>query len=271
MRGLPPEPVYTLLDKTSGKRILLSHLLDIVPSKFERYFEPFFGGGALFFALQPPRAYLSDSNAELINCYREVAMRPRRVMSYLATMKNSLAYYHKMRSLETRVRSARAARLIYLTTLSFNGMYRENRLGQFNVPYGGRSHMNPLQPERLRGVSRALRGARLECLDFETSLRRARRHDLVYLDPPYTVAHDDNGFRRYNAQVFSWEDQARLAMAAQALDSRGCYVMITNACHPSIKALYRGLSQIPISRASLVAASSSHRRPVRELIITNLA
>lgn len=265
------ERLDPLLKLPGGKRILLPHLLQLIPSRFNHYFEPFLGGGTLFFALRHPRAYLSDSNGDLINCYRQVALRPHRVMALLAKMKNCPLEYYRIRSLEPRSPIARAARLIYLTTLSYNGIYRENHQAHFNVPYGHRSYLNPLQPRRILEISTVLRKAKLECLDFEESLRCAREHDLVYLDPPYTVAHENNGFRRYNAKVFSWEDQVRLATVTQLLQRRGCYVIMTNACHPTIKELYQGLSQLPIARPSTVAASSSHRRVVRELIITNLA
>src|SRR5207249_193126 len=141
--------------------------------------------------------------------------------------------------------------------------------GHFNVPYGHRGHLSPLQPDRIMAISVILRRATLECLDFEESLRRARKDDLVYLDPPYTVAHDNNGFRRYNATVFSWHDQARLATATRLLHARGCHVIMTNASHPTIRDLYQGFTHLTIPRPSTIAASSTHRRVVTELIITN--
>lgn len=259
-----------LLKWPGGKRALLAKLLPLIPEKFGRYFEPFFGGGALFFKIQPPRAFLSDSNEDLINCYRQLRDNPNGVMAYLSRMGNSKSEYYRIRSLFVRSKVKSAARFIYLTTLSFNGIYRVNFRGQFNVPYGHKTHVDPLQPQRIVEISKALQSARLEIMDFEACLRRANEGDLVYLDPPYTVAHGDNGFLRYNAKIFSWNDQARLARTAQALRDRGCLVIMTNAYHHSIRRLYKGFSKLVVERSSRVAATSHHRRPVKELIITNV-
>lgn len=269
-RGSRTDGCEPLLKWPGGKRTLLASLLPLIPRGFERYFEPFLGGGALFFRIQPARAFLSDSNEELVSCYQQLRDNPAKVMAYLSQFKNSKSQYYKIRSSVSRSAAKRAARVIYLTTLSFNGIYRENLQGEFNVPYGHKRHLEPLQPERIREISRALEGTKLECLDFEVSVERAGEGDLVYLDPPYTVAHGNNGFLRYNARVFSWYDQARLARTAHNLRRRGCLVIMTNACHPSIRKLYQGFLQLVVVRPSRVAASATYRRPVKELIITNV-
>jgi DNA adenine methylase len=266
MKGCEP-----LLKWPGGKRALLPYLLPLIPQNYKRYIEPFFGGGALYFQLQPQRAYLSDTNQELINCYRQLRDNPDEVIASLSRMRNSESQYYRIRSLSLHSPIRRAARLIYLTSLSFNGIYRENRLGEFNVPYGYRTYLNPMQPQRIAAISAALRRSRLECLDFEESLKRARQGDLVYLDPPYTVAHGNNGFLRYNSKIFSWEDQVRLARAARALRDLGCSVIMTNACHPSILGLYKGFSQSFIVRSSCVAATPGDRKSVKEVIVTNVA
>lgn len=253
-----------------GKRGILPFVLPLIPRRVARYFEPFFGGGALFFRIKPAKASLSDSNEELINCYRQLRDNPSGVLAWLSRMRNSESEYYRTRSQSVRSKTKRAARLIYLTTLSFNGIYRVNRRGEFNVPYGYRSHLNPYQPDRIAEISDALQGTRLDCRDFDVSLKRAKYGDLVYLDPPYTVAHGNNGFLRYNAKIFSWADQARLATTAHELRGRGCFVIMSNAYHDSIRSLYKGFSQLVIERSSCVAASPDNRRPVKELIITNI-
>src|SRR5207247_983720 len=133
-----------------------------------------------------------------------------------------------------RTAISRAARLIYLTNLSFNGIYRLNFRGEFNVPYGHRSHRRPVEPTLIRTASSLLRAAQVRCDDFEVTLRRARVGDVVYLDPPYTVAHSNNGFIRYNARLFSWCDQQRLAIGARRAADRGAFVVVTNADHESV-------------------------------------
>jgi DNA adenine methylase len=260
-----------LLKWPGGKRSLLSALLSHLPGTFGRYFEPFFGGGALFFAIQPKRALLSDTNADLINCYQMVRDEPTRLVQLLSRWSNDSRTYLKVRAWHPSTRLERAARLMYLTALSFNGIYRVNLRGDFNVPYGRRSHLPTVEPERIKETSEALQRRSIKCLDFEAAVRNAKKGDLVYLDPPYTVAHGDNGFLRYNARIFSWVDQTRLARTVLALSDRGCSVLLTNACHPSIRALYKGLGQIEVKRVSRIAASAGHRGSVSELLITNLA
>ncbi len=261
--------IEPLLKWPGGKRVLLPHLLTLIPTSFNRYFEPFFGGGALFFAIQPYPARLSDSNPELISCYQAIRDNPWAILSHLARMKNSKSFYLRARSMSPRSKAAKAARLIYLATLSFNGIYRVNQKGQFNVPYGWKKHLRVAQKESIIAVSKALANRSIKCLDFEDAVKDAAAHDLVYLDPPYTVAHGHNGFLKYNSRIFSWDDQIRLARTARMLDARGCYVLISNASHCSIQNLYKRFTQIAVNRPSRIAASAAHRRIVKELIITN--
>lgn len=168
------------------------------------------GGGALYFALQPRRAVLADNNADLINCYQQVRDRPHRVIDWLSRMRNSEEHYYRIRQEAPEDPVKRAARLIYLTTLSFNGIFRVNRNGEFNVPYGRKTHVQPCDPARILAASAALSAARLVAADFETAIGAAQKSDVIYLDPPYTVAHGNNGFLKYNARIFSWDDQVRL-------------------------------------------------------------
>src|SRR5438093_915951 len=155
-----------LLKWPGGKRALLPHLLPLIPSSFNRYIEPFFGGGALFFTIRPSSALLSDSNEDLINCYREIRDNPKELLSYLRRMKNSKEDYYRIRSISPRSETGKAARFLYLATLSFNGIYRVNRHGVFNVPYGHKTHLIVYQPERTMQISCALAKCDLECLDF---------------------------------------------------------------------------------------------------------
>ena len=262
--GQPP-----FLKWPGGKRYLISYLLDAVPDTFNRYFEPFLGGGALFLALQPPLAYLADANPRLVECYAAIRDDVDGVVRALRKLPNSEADYYRVRDSCPTSRASRAARLIYLSALSFNGIYRENRTGQFNVPYGGRQHRSVLASVDLYNVSACLQRVHLNAGDFEVGVAKAREGDLVYLDPPYTTAHASNGFIRYNARLFTWEDQLRLAAVAERLARRGCHVLITNAYHPSIKRLYPTFKRYRIQRSSRVAASPRFRTPIYEYIITS--
>jgi DNA adenine methylase len=255
-----------LLKWAGGKRNLLNSILPLVPATFKRYYEPFLGGGALFFALEPEEAFLSDKNADLIHAYAQVRDRPDVVISALRRLKNSERDYYNIRSTTPRSDGARAARFIYLITLAFNGIYRVNLNGEFNVPYGYKKHLDPCDDEGIRRASVLLAKAVIRDQDFEESLVGAKKGDLVYLDPPYTVAHGNNGFVKYNAKIFSWEDQLRLARVANDLAAKGCTVIVSNADHSSIRKLYRDFATTIIERNSIIAASSEFRSRVTERI-----
>jgi DNA adenine methylase len=267
----PPEIKSSplLIKWAGGKRNVLKFILPLVPSSFNRYFEPFFGGGALFFALQPPEAYLSDKNADLIHAYSQIQNQPDAVIRKLSRLRNSERDYYRVRASKPRSDSARAARLIYLVTLAFNGIYRVNLKGQFNVPYGWKSHLPTCDPEHLKLCSKVLARAQIWHADFEAAIINAKERDLVYIDPPYTVAHENNGFVKYNAKIFSWEDQIRLAKVARELARRKCRVIVSNAHHRSILELYPGFKLRVIERESVIAASSMFRRPIQECIFFN--
>lgn len=249
-----------------GKRSLLPHLVQLLPRSYGRYFEPFLGGAALFFAIQPKAAVLSDLNKELINLYLQIRDRPNELIALLRTYENSKKFYYKIRSYSPRLPLTNAARFLYLMNLSFNGIHRVNLRGAFNVPYGFKSHLPTHDEERIEAASRALAHVRILSADFAKATAAARVGDLVYFDPPYTVAHAHNGFVKYNEKIFSWSDQLRLAAHAKALAARGCNVIVSNVDHPSVARLYRGFRVDKIERFSVIAASSTHRRRITEAI-----
>jgi DNA adenine methylase len=259
-------PVPPLLKWPGGKRLLMDHILPLIPKRFTTYVEPFVGGGAVFFALRPRAAILSDTDRALIECYSQVRDNPRDVIRALQRLRNSSDEYYRIRSSRPRTPATAAARLIYLTNLSFNGIYRLNFSGEFNVPYGRRHHLRPAPPIKVRNISAALKSATLVCADFEAVVARAGKGDVVYLDPPYTVAHSNNGFIRYNARLFSWRDQERLAASAHGASDRGAVVIISNADHPSVRELYRRFDVITVQRRSTIAAKPEDRKAVTECI-----
>jgi DNA adenine methylase len=255
-----------------GKRLMLPKLLVHMPPLRDgrRYIEPFLGGGAMFFALRPERALLADLNRELIDVFSAVRNDVDGVIRALRPLKNEEATYYAVRASKPRNAAAKAARFIYLNKTCFNGLYRVNTKGEFNVPFGQHGRQLLVCDERqLRAASEALAGIELDSADFGATVRRSRAGDLVYFDPPYTTAHTNNGFIEYNQRVFSWDDQRRLARIALKLVRRGVDVAVSNADHPAITALYAGeCFQIHrIARASTMAGNPKHRFAATELLI----
>jgi DNA adenine methylase len=243
--------------------------MELVPADVGRYFEPFLGGGALFLALRPTIATISDRNSALMDCYRAIRDDHAEVGRILRAFPRDRDGYLKIRASVPQDSVMRAARVIYLTTLAFNGIYRVNRRGAFNVPYGGRTYDELGDEEELRAFAEAFASAEIKSGDFEAAVTGAGAGDFVYLDPPYTVTHSNNGFVRYNDRIFSWKDQQRLADVAQSLVRSGCTVVVTNAFHPSVVSLYPSFRAMSVTRTSLMAAAPDRRGPIQELVLTN--
>lgn len=252
-----------------GKKKLLNDLLKVIPAEYNNYFEPFLGSGALFFALQPHKAHLSDLNKELINTYTQIKINSDEVIKFLKQMNFDSDNYYKIRAMKTNNNILRAARFIYLNKTCWNGLYRENSRGEFNVPIG--RYRNPLicDEENLRNVNMVLKRAVIKHADFENAVKNAKKNDLVYFDPPYTTSHKNNSFIEYNSQIFSLDDQIRLKNIMHDLNNRGCKIIMSNADHKFIKNLYEGFNIVVVSRKSVIAADVGKRKVVTELIITN--
>ncbi|MHB1463361.1 MAG: DNA adenine methylase [Armatimonadota bacterium] len=249
-----------------GKRWLAPSLLQYYPSSYRCYYEPFLGGGASFFALRPSCAVLSDTNIDLVNTYLEVRDNVECVIEMLTDLAISTEVFHELRGTKPTHRIDIAVRMIYLSKTAFNGMYRVNRRGEFNVPFGCKPSTKVCDAYGLRNASSVLRRAKILHADFEEAVADAREGDLVYFDPPYTVRHDNNGFLRYNEAIFSWEDQQRLAVVAHQLVERGVHVYISNAAHESVIELYNGFNAIELTRASCISATPAHRTKVKEYL-----
>lgn len=263
--------IVPFLKWAGGKRWLVSAVPDIFPKSFTRYVEPFLGSGAIFFHLQPSRALLADRNKELIDTYVAIKTDWQKVSFALRghQQKHSRAYYYFVRNQQPRTLWSRAARFIYLNRTCWNGLFRVNLAGQFNVPIGTKSNVL-LTTDDFWGTSNLLKKARLVSADFEAIINKAKRGDFLFVDPPYTVKHNHNGFVKYNEDIFSWGDQERLAVALKSAGSRGVKFLMTNADHRSIRNLYRPHFNIQsLSRASVLAADSSKRAAVSELLVNN--
>ena len=253
------------------KRWAARHIAGAVRRRLQgNYFEPFLGGGAVFFYLCPTKAVLSDINGDLINTYAMVRDRPDEVVEKLRVLPVSRAEYYRIRASEPSDPTLRAARFLYLNRTAFGGMYRLNHAGRFNVPYGGGEREPSVlwRTAVLKEASGALKSAELREADFETALERAGRVDVVYCDPTYTVTHDQDGFVRYNNRNFSWADQERLAKAASQASRRGVAVIISNAHHKEIRKLYKTATFETLVRVSTLCPDPSCRRTVLEYLIT---
>ena len=260
--------VAPLFKWLGGKRTLAVKIIEFFPTSFKTYYEPFFGGGAVFFALRPDRAVLADVNNELINAYIQVRDNAESLIQILRSLTNSKSDYYLIRAQSPQIPVERAARILYLTRFAFNGIHRVNLRGEFNVPYGNKTHLSSVDEVLLRNASKSLRDTELLSCDFEETTQNASKGDVIYFDPPYTVAHANNGFIKYNERIFSWHDQQRLALHARFLAERGCCVVVSNADHSSIHELYHGFDRHIVERPSRVAASSVYRRKVTECLFT---
>lgn len=250
-----------------GKRWLSEELADLISKRLQgRYFEPFLGGGAVFFALRPKQATLADINADLINSYVQVRDNPHDLVRLVKEIPVSKTSYYKVRSSKPRTPLRRAARLLYLNRTAFAGIYRLNQAGEFNVPYGGGDRTPAILWTRslLQEASEALQDTTILVSDFEAVMNQASEGDVVYCDPTYTVVHESNGFRRYNERNFSWDDQERLARAAKEAYERGALVVVSNANHTSITKLFRPFKHQLLTRISLVSPKPEARRIVHE-------
>ena len=241
------------------------------PSQIDRYFEPFLGGAAVFFHLQPPRSFLSDSNAELIEVYQVVQSQVEALLLSLRQHRNERDYYYRLRAIdpETLTPVERASRLIYLNRTCYNGLYRVNSAGKFNVPFGRYANPRICDEEGLRAASLALQGARLFVADFEDALADARSGDFVYFDPPYYPLSKTSSFTSYTRDRFDEKEQRRLASVYRDLDRRGCYLMLSNSSAPLIYDLYKGFRVVKVEASRAISCKGDGRGPVTELLILN--
>ncbi|MEZ5972382.1 MAG: Dam family site-specific DNA-(adenine-N6)-methyltransferase [Hyphomonadaceae bacterium] len=262
--------VFSPIVRWAGsKSKLIPQIEPYLPASFRTYIEPFFGSGALFFHLAPKRAYLSDLCTELVETYTAVRDNHQLVADHLSSLKLNKRTYYALRAQTPRGRYKAAARFLYLNRACWNGLYRVNTMGRFNVPYGRPRSKIVFYPENLRGCSELLSrpAVDLKVGDFETTLRRARSGDFVFLDPPYVTKHNLNGFAEWNERIFSWRDQQRLADLATQKARDGVEVLVTNADHDDVISLYPGFKRYRLSRHSTLAGDMSKRGVVTEAIL----
>jgi DNA adenine methylase len=278
-----PSPV-PFVKWVGGKGPLLAELRRHFPdfSEGQTYFEPFLGGGSVFFALRPHRAVLSDLNAPLIESYLAVRDHLDELTTKLASMpapKEDADYYSRrtrynqllkgLPHLELRGRLELSALFIWLNHTCFNGLYRVNKDGLFNAALGDNPDPTIYSELNLRAVRRALRAAhvRLQCVDYESALASAGRGDIVYLDPPYNPSPNEPGFARYNSVGFDSAEQERLARIVHELVDRGCGVVLSNSHNRATVALYKDLRQKIVLAPRRINSDGSGRGKIPELLV----
>lgn len=253
-----------------GKKWLIKDLEKFLPKEgFNNFHEPFLGGGAIFFHLTPKKAFLNDLNKELIDTYEQIQADVEGVISELRKFQNTEDFYYSIRQKRFRNKNRKAAQFIYLNQTSFNGIYRVNLKGEYNVPFGHRKK-EFLDEENLRAASKALKGVKFSRGDFSYCISNIKKGDLVFIDPPYTITHNDNGFFKYNRRLFSESDQHRLSKFIDQIKERGAYYILTNAAHLEVKKIFDKEDQVvKLKRASLIGGKNAKRDKYAEYIFTN--
>ena len=259
-----------ILKWAGGKTQMLGDLLPKVPKSYGRYIEPFFGGGAMFFALQPENAIIADSNPELINMYRQVAENVDEVISCLKKYENTTEMFYAVREQDWMClpKVEAAARTIFLNRTCFNGLYRVNKQGKFNVPYGKYANPRICDEEGLKAASEALKKAEILCGDYLLVLEHyAQAGDFVFLDPPYLPISEYADFKRYTKEQFYEEDHVELAKMIMRLQERGCHVVLTNSNHPLVHELYAPFTIDVIQTKRHISCNGSTRKG-EDVIVT---
>lgn len=270
--------VTPVLKWPGGKRRVLPELKKYIPKTYTSYYEPFIGGGAMFFDLSPMIATVSDVNEELINIYKEIQQDPTNLLTELGkhALNHSESYFYQIRALDrddilyAALSSAeKAARMIYLNRTCFNGLYRVNSKNQFNAPYGKYTNPRIVDAENIQALHdwMSLRKITFSNGDYSSSLKSATAGSFIYLDPPYVPATETASFVSYSKDGFSMENQEALKDLALTLDAAGSFIMLSNSDTPLTRELYKDFIIKPINVSRSVGASASSRNKVGEVIV----
>lgn len=274
--------VKPFLKWAGGKRQLLPEILKYLPKNIGKntYFEPFLGGGAILFELQPKKAIVNDSNRELINCYQLIQDSVEELIEVLKVHKarNSKEYYDDLREMD-RLKEydkfsdiQKAARIIYLNKTCYNGLFRVNSKGQFNVPFGSYKNPNILDEAVLRGVNNYFNQNRVTFLnfDFAEAVKDAKKGDFIYFDPPYDPVSNTASFTGYDINGFNQNEQKRLKQVVDELTEKGCHVMLSNSATDFILDLYKDYKEtIVVSATRSINSNALKRGKINEVLVLN--
>ena len=266
---------YPIVKWVGGKRQLMFELLKNMPKSYNRYFEPFIGGGALFFELQPENAYISDMNDELINLYSVVRDNVYELISDLNKHEVSKEYFLEIRNLDRTDEYKnlsdvqRASRFIYLNRTCFNGLYRVNSQGQFNVPYGNYKNPRIVDENNLLNCSELLKNTEIKCADFSEILTKVKKGDFVYFDPPYVPLNETSSFTSYTKDGFDMDMQFKLREVCDELDSMGVMFMLSNSDTKFVNELYSNYEIKKVFASRAVNANAEGRGKITEVLVRN--
>ena len=268
------DQIHPFLRWAGGKNWLLKYIEDYLPENFNNYHELFLGGASLFTFLSNRRLlnkkiYFSDTNRDLVTTYINIRDNVESVILYLKNYKNKKESYYHLRNKVITNKIELAARFIYLNRTSYNGIYRVNLKGKYNVPYGFKKYKALFDFDNLLKFSKRLKGVEIFSKDFEESLENIKKNDLVFLDPPYTTAHQDNGFIKYNQKLFSLEDQKRLSIFMEKISKVGAHFISTNSYHKNIIKIFSKHKKKKLKRFSVIGGKEAERKIISELIFFN--
>jgi DNA adenine methylase len=269
--------VPTFVKWAGGKKQLIEQFKPLFPKKIERYFEPFVGGGAVAFYIvkqyKPKEVFLSDTNPELINCLNVIRTKVDELIKLLEKYKkkHNKETYYKVRAEDPTLLDdvSRAARFIYLNKTCFNGLYRVNSKGQFNVPIGSYKNPSIYSEEDLREISELLKNAKLEVKQFYEIAKETKAGDFIYFDPPYHPLKKGKSFTAYTKEAFLEKEQEKLAEVFKELDKGGCLVMLSNSDTEFIKNLYKGYNRTFVKASRMINCDSSKRGKINEVVVIN--
>ena len=266
---------YPIVKWVGGKRQLMFELLKNMPKSYNRYFEPFIGGGALFFELQPENAYISDMNEELINLYSVVRDNVYELISDLNKHEISKEYFLEIRNLDRTAEYKNlsnvqhASRFIYLNRTCFNGLYRVNSQGQFNVPFGNYKNPRIVDENNLLNCSELLKNTEIKCADFSEILTKVKKGDFVYFDPPYVPLNVTSSFTSYTKDGFDMDMQFKLREVCDELDSMGVMFMLSNSDTKFVNELYSNYEIKKVFASRAVNANAEGRGKITEVLVRN--
>lgn len=260
-----------------GKRQLIPTISKLMPNKYDTYYEPFVGGGAVLFHQQPSKAVVNDFNKELINVYEVIRNNPEKLIEDLKTHKNESDYFYKLRLLDREdgfdqmSEIKKASRVIFLNKTCFNGLYRVNNAGEFNSPFGRYKNPNIVNEITIRAVSKYLNENKISILnkDFEDAVKGARKGDFVYFDPPYDPVSKSSNFTGYIQGGFGNKEQIRLRDLCIALDKKGVCFLLSNSATPFIQELYKDFDVEIVKATRQINSNALKRGEVNEVLIRN--
>lgn len=258
-----------------GKRQLLQELINNLPDNYNRYFEPFIGGGALFFSIQPENAYISDINEELINLYNVIKDDVYTLIKDLKQHKNTEEYFYAIRNIDRNGKyskwsdAQKASRFIYLNRTCFNGLYRVNSKGEFNVPFGNYSNPRIIDEVNLLNCSKLFQNTEIKCSDFTGILNYVQKGDFVYFDPPYMPLNETSSFTSYTKSGFGEDMQEKLKDVCDELDNLGVYFMLSNSDMPKINKLYKSYNVKKVYATRAINSVASKRGKITEVLVRN--